>query len=873
MIMFPLFKKRTKVTEIKVLDLTINSTLEDDYFLPHEIKEELLKRGIRANCTPLTAEKRIEEWEDQYSIKSIRSEYNEDNWEEVIKLANGRIGVHEGTEPYIHTIRSLYQLDRWQECIESCNRLLEVEENNVNALRFIARCARNVGSATLANERYLQLFDLDNSDVDSLMSLIRMNYTQKDFKKSIHYAEMFLKIDPKSIDCIRMISRSHVAMGDFSSAKAYLEMIVENNGNDLEAIIGLGRGYYSIREFNTSREYLEKAHSISPEDRRSRRTLAMIYERSGELKRASIIYELECKEDPYLYSNWEKHISLLYKLNRVEDAKKCVDLLLSEDSDSMELFVLAHSISRSYFWNDLAENIQRRMEHKWRRNSKLYLLLAQSSFDSGNLTDCYAYLRKIKRNQRRNKDYVKLESKFNDILRKVEFSKKEIKKAAKMKQIISIEECAIRKIFALTEKIPKYAPRKTNQRLVMASSTLGRGGAERQLLTCLKQIEISKKFSKIFLLFRDKGSENLDSTYLPEISKLDVELHEYKNHVAWAEIFGENDIPGEFNETLSLLPNAMKNSIEKHYLAIRKIKPDIVHAWQDQTNIEVAIASRMVGVPGVVLFARSLRPDGKTMAHMRNRGYLKPSYKTILTDETIILAHNSNAGCSSYSHWLNIDKNRFSVIHNGVDFEELANSSKDTDLKDELEEIGIDDDCIIVGGVFRLVREKRPLLWIDSMMKVLESNSKAHGVIVGGGPLEMEILEHIKEIGAEGRIHLVGQSMVVKAWLDRFDIFLLTSSVEGLPNVLIEAQAFGVPVITTDAGGACDTIIQDVTGYVVENNALAISEQVISCLNNLEWLQNASKLAVSNSRKKFSPEGMAENLFEIYLNSIKNHIE
>ena len=70
--MFPLFKKRTKVTEIKVLDLTINSTLEDDYFLPHDIKQELLKRGIRANCTPLTAEKRIEEWEDEYSINSIR---------------------------------------------------------------------------------------------------------------------------------------------------------------------------------------------------------------------------------------------------------------------------------------------------------------------------------------------------------------------------------------------------------------------------------------------------------------------------------------------------------------------------------------------------------------------------------------------------------------------------------------------------------------------------------------------------------------------------------------------------------------------------------------------------------------------------------
>ena len=51
--MFPLFKKRTKVTEIKVLDLTINSTLEDDYFLPHDIKQELLKRFYKPIYIPI----------------------------------------------------------------------------------------------------------------------------------------------------------------------------------------------------------------------------------------------------------------------------------------------------------------------------------------------------------------------------------------------------------------------------------------------------------------------------------------------------------------------------------------------------------------------------------------------------------------------------------------------------------------------------------------------------------------------------------------------------------------------------------------------------------------------------------------------------
>ena len=54
--------------------------------------------------------------------------------------------------------------------------------------------------------------------------------------------------------------------------------------------------------------------------------------------------------------------------------------------------------------------------------------------------------------------------------------------------------------------------------------------------------------------------------------------------------------------------------------------------------------------------------------------------------------------------------------------------------------------------------------------------------------------DEISDRGLSGRIHLVGQRDDV-SWLKRMQLFLLTSRVEGLPNVLIEAQGFGVPVV------------------------------------------------------------------------------
>ena len=72
--MFPFLKSRRKKHEIQVIDLTIGSTLEDDYILPTRLVHELSVRGIRANCTPIVAEQRITEWEQEFSIQSMQKE-------------------------------------------------------------------------------------------------------------------------------------------------------------------------------------------------------------------------------------------------------------------------------------------------------------------------------------------------------------------------------------------------------------------------------------------------------------------------------------------------------------------------------------------------------------------------------------------------------------------------------------------------------------------------------------------------------------------------------------------------------------------------------------------------------------------------------
>ena len=93
----------------------------------------------------------------------------------------------------------------------------------------------------------------------------------------------------------------------------------------------------------------------------------------------------------------------------------------------------------------------------------------------------------------------------------------------------------------------------------------------------------------------------------------------------------------------------------------------------------------------------------------------------------------------------------------------------------------------------------------------------AFAVIIGEGRMRKEVENRIHEIGANGKIILHGFREDASKCYDSFDVTLLTSSTEGLPNVLIESQARGVPVVSTDVGGVNESLSDGSTGILLKN--------------------------------------------------------
>jgi glycosyltransferase involved in cell wall biosynthesis len=113
----------------------------------------------------------------------------------------------------------------------------------------------------------------------------------------------------------------------------------------------------------------------------------------------------------------------------------------------------------------------------------------------------------------------------------------------------------------------------------------------------------------------------------------------------------------------------------------------------------------------------------------------------------------------------------------------------------------------LIVSAGRLVRQKR----FDLLIRAFCSGARAGDrlVILGDGPRRVSLQKSIRRLGATGRIRLLGHSRDVSAWLARADLLVLASDYEGLPAVLTEALASGVPIIATQ----CSPALDELTGH------------------------------------------------------------
>jgi len=763
-------------------------------------------------------------------------------------------------------IRLYFNTKNYEECIKYCIKSLSIDSSDLVVKRLLTRCYNSVGNEELAEEMLLDIIKQNPKDLESKITLVRNYYTAKKYEKVHEICNQILKQKKSNRMALIFHARAYTASKNFKKALDAWERVLKKNKKDTEALSGAGRACYTNGEIELARGYLERALKVTPDSIQVQRSLSLVYLKQKEWDKAMPILISECRRLPESFINWERRINLLFEMNNEKEAKECLNEIMKYVPDKGDAHFVAFSISKSYYWNDDANyHLEEALSIK-NNDAEFIHKFAEYYFDQGILTEALRYILLGEELDISNIKIINTKKKLEKTLHILDVKLEEIKLGLKTNKDILISECAIRKIFSETRKIPRIKV-KENMRIAIASSSMNRGGAERQVVSTLEGLSKNKTYKNVKLYCnRIDNSGGKEGSYEEEINELKVSVVEYGKEVnGVSNITNSEELLTPWKEFLDYVTPRMRREIEPMYLHLLKFKPHIVHTWQDTTNICTGLAAAMAGVPKILMFARSLRPDGKTMLHMRNTPFLKEAYRTLLSSNDFTLCLNSKAGAKSYSDWLGLPIDIIQTLYNGTDFNGIESVCINEEIESKLKEFKIPKDAKVVGSVFRFVMEKRPLLWIESAEKVLQKHPETHFVLIGSGGLFDSVSKEINNKELSSRIHLVGQTNLIKLWLDRMDLFLMTSQVEGLPNVLIEAQGFGVPVISTNAGGAKETFVDGETGHLVVNpTSENIANKINEYLSDDDWIKKASFLSKENAREKFDKKIMHANLIKLY---------
>lgn len=409
--------------------------------------------------------------------------------------------------------------------------------------------------------------------------------------------------------------------------------------------------------------------------------------------------------------------------------------------------------------------------------------------------------------------------------------------------------------------------------VALVTGSLGPGGAERQLTRLAGELTRLAEFpeqrpadvlmtpKKVEVLVKQHteppGSakkQDLDF-FLPVLVKAQIPVTEI-NRLPAISVSHQALPEGSLGRLLEQLPPPVHYGVTRLAPVLRAAPFDVVSLWQDGTCLFGALAALLAGAPTIHLVFRGLPPN---IRKDRFREEYPELYQALAQVPGVVFVSNSRKAAEAYSEWLGIPIMRFHILYNGVP--DLATDASAADVeKWKAFQESTTDATETIGGVFRLEPDKRPQLWIKLAALYLKERPQARFVIVGDGRLRENIEALAHELSVTDRLLLVGLSNHVGYWYSQMDASVLLSRYEGLPNVLIEAQLLGVPVISTPAGGAGECFVENETGHLLSDvdhpDLHEACEKVSSMVDQVRSNEQLRAHSRNRAQKLFSLDAM-----------------
>ncbi|MGB1315228.1 MAG: glycosyltransferase [Chitinophagales bacterium] len=326
----------------------------------------------------------------------------------------------------------------------------------------------------------------------------------------------------------------------------------------------------------------------------------------------------------------------------------------------------------------------------------------------------------------------------------------------------------------------------------------------------------------------------------------------------------------------SLNPIKDRKAYKELVKIIRDFKPDIVHTHAAKSGALGRLAAINEGVPIIVhtfhghVFHSYFNPL-KTKIFLNIERYLsKKSSKTIAI---------SNKQFEELCNDFEIDKpEKFEIVPLGFDLKRFYSDKEEKRLNFR-EKYKLGEEDIAIGIIGRLVPVKNHSFFLQAFKLLKEkTNKNVKAIIIGDGELKEEIFAEAAALNLNiNNTNSETTDIIFTSWikdidaaLPGLDIVALTSLNEGTPVSLIEAQAAGVPIVSTKVGGIEDVVNENETAFLSEKDDVdTFTNHLLSLVESKEKKISFGEKGLNVVSEKFDYMRLVKDMKKLYRKLLK----
>jgi len=364
------------------------------------------------------------------------------------------------------------------------------------------------------------------------------------------------------------------------------------------------------------------------------------------------------------------------------------------------------------------------------------------------------------------------------------------------------------------------------------------GGAQKNTLYTVSHLDSSK--FETFLISGEEGI--LDFEAMEKLGERVIFVREMKRSI---------------NPLFDLI------ALIKLTIVLKKIRPHIIHTHSSKAGI----LGRWAGFfAGVKVRIHTIHGFGFSPFHplpIRWLFIFLERITSLVTTHFICVSENNLKEGIRLGI---IKEGKAEIIRSGVEIEKFMNANVEVEKKKR--ELGIPLDKKIIGMVACFKPQKAPLDFVRIARILKEKRDDLHFVMIGDGELRERIEEEILRLGLKDNFSLLGWRKDVEEIFKIVDLFVLTSLWEGLPQVIPQAYASGVPMVVTDVDGNREFVEDGVNGFTFKPHDLESASEKIAQLIDRRDLREKFVMEGRNKLKEFEAEFMVKSQENLYIEII-----